>query len=190
MEYFSRVLHTRADDCHCCDTQYAPDILMRLTTKGRYAVTAMLDIALHCEQGPVSVQDIAGRQDISSSYLEQIVGRLKRLGLLTSHRGPGGGYQLGAAPEEISISAVVSAVGEGVDATRCGGRADCHEGHMCLTHNLWVDLSAEIDSFLQSISLASLVERQIQAQNRSDAKSSDAKSTVDGSMRIAATLLG
>lgn len=157
---------------------------MRLTTKGRYAVTAMLDIALHGEQGPVSVQDIASRQDISSSYLEQIVGRLKRLGLLTSHRGPGGGYKLGVQPQDISISAVVSAVGEGVDATRCGGRADCQEGHMCLTHNLWVDLSAEIDGFLQSISLASLVEQQIAAQKRHAPNQAEA----DG--RIAATLLG
>ncbi len=133
---------------------------MRLTTKGRYAVTAMLDIALHAEKGPVSVQDIAQRQSISSSYLEQIVGRLKRVGLLSSHRGPGGGYRLGCDPQDISISAVVAAVGEGVDATRCAGRADCQEGHMCLTHDLWVDLSAQIDTFLQNISLASLVERQ------------------------------
>ncbi len=133
---------------------------MRLTTKGRYAVTAMLDIALHGEHGPVSVQDIAHRQDISSSYLEQIVGRLKRVGLLSSHRGPGGGYQLGSDAAEISMSAIITAVGEGVDATRCGGRADCQEGHMCLTHELWADLSEQIDTFLQSISLASLVAQQ------------------------------
>jgi Rrf2 family transcriptional regulator, iron-sulfur cluster assembly transcription factor len=151
---------------------------MRLTTKGRYAVTAMLDIALHSEDGPVSVQEIAERQDISSSYLEQIVGRLKRVGLLSSHRGPGGGYCLGCDPKDISISAVVSAVGEGVDATRCAGRADCQEGHMCLTHDLWVDLSDQIDTFLQNISLASLVQRQ--ATGRAQA---------DTSSRIAATLL-
>ncbi len=133
---------------------------MRLTTKGRYAVTAMLDIALHKEQGPVSVQEIAARQDISSTYLEQIVGKLKRSGLLLSHRGPGGGYVLGSQATEVSISAIVQAVGEGVDATRCGGRADCQEGHMCLTHDLWADLSDQIDGFLQGITLASLVERQ------------------------------
>ncbi|MEQ9451926.1 MAG: Rrf2 family transcriptional regulator [Pseudomonadales bacterium] len=133
---------------------------MRLTTKGRYAVTAMLDIALHCEEKPVSVHDIATRQAISSAYLEQIIGRLKRTGLLRSLRGPGGGYQLGRAAGDISISAIVSAVGEGVDATRCGGKADCQEGHMCLTHDLWVDLSAQIDGFLQSISLAALVAEQ------------------------------
>lgn len=133
---------------------------MRLTTKGRYAVTAMLDIAIHGDHKPVSVHDIAVRQAISSAYLEQIVGRLKRAGLLVSHRGPGGGYDLGGQPEQISMSTIVSAVGEGVDATRCGGKADCQEGHMCLTHNLWVDLSAQIDDFLQSISLAMLVQNQ------------------------------
>ena len=133
---------------------------MRLTAKGRYAVTAMLDIALNQDQQPVSVHDIARRQSISSAYLEQIVGGLKRAGLLTSHRGPGGGYQLGRASYAISISAIVTAVGEGVDVTRCSGRADCHEGHMCMTHDLWVDLSDQIDGFLQGIDLASLVERQ------------------------------
>ncbi len=140
---------------------------MRLTAKGRYAVTAMLDIALNESDVPVSVHDIAQRQSISSTYLEQIVGRLKRAGLLCSHRGPGGGYQLGAAADTISVSAIVSAVGEGVDVTRCGGRADCHEGHVCMTHELWVDLSAQIDGFLQSISLGSLV-RKCQADGFAD----------------------
>ena len=133
---------------------------MKLTTKGRYAVTAMLDIALHCDRKPVSVQDISARQDISSAYLEQLVRRLKVDGLLRSQRGPGGGYVLGRDAQSISISQIVSAVGEGVDATRCGGKADCQEGHMCLTHNLWVDLSDQIDGFLQGISLASLARRQ------------------------------
>ena len=136
----------------------------------------MLDIALHCDAKPVSVQDISERQSISSAYLEQIIGRLKRAGLLSSHRGPGGGYKLGVAAERVSISAIVSAVGEGVDATRCGGKADCQEGHMCLTHDLWVDLSAQIDNFLQGISLATLVSDQ---QNRSQ----------DSHERIAAKLL-
>lgn len=133
---------------------------MRLTTKGRYAVTAMLDIALHAEAKPVSVQEIADRQGISSSYLEQIVGRLKRVGLLFSHRGPGGGYRLGRDAHDINVSAIVAAIGEGVDATRCAGKADCQEGHMCLTHELWEDLSAQIDSFLQQITLASLLDRE------------------------------
>ena len=142
---------------------------MRLTAKGRYAVTAMLDIAMHCAHAPVSVQDIAARQSISSTYLEQIVGRLKRAGLLCSHRGPGGGYELGQPANAISVSAIVSAVGEGVDATRCAGKADCHEGHMCLTHDLWVDLSAQIDDFLQSISLHSLV-AQVQGEYQEQKK--------------------
>jgi Rrf2 family iron-sulfur cluster assembly transcriptional regulator len=134
---------------------------MRLTTKGRYAVTAMLDIAMHADAGPVSVAEIAERQNISPSYLEQLVGRLKRMGLLASHRGPGGGYLLGREANDISISQVVTAVGEGVDATRCGGAADCQEGHMCLTHDLWVALSAEIDSFLDGITLGALMSRDL-----------------------------
>ena len=133
---------------------------MRLTTKGRYAVTAMLDIALHAQDSPVSVQDIASRQGISLSYLEQLAGRLKRAGLLASHRGPGGGYVLGEPAAQVSVSRIVTAVGEGVDATRCGGRADCQEGHMCLTHDLWADLSAQIDEFLQDINLDTLVNRE------------------------------
>jgi len=135
---------------------------MRLTTKGRYAVTAMLDIALHADTAPVSVLDISARQAISSAYLEQIVGKLKRFGLLRSLRGPGGGYVLGRRAQEITISAIVRSVGEGVDATRCHGKADCQEGHMCLTHDLWVDLSKQLDDFLQGITLASLMERQRQ----------------------------
>lgn len=134
---------------------------MRLTTKGRYAVTAMLDIALHEDATPVSVLEIAQRQNISAAYLEQIVGKLKRSGMLASTRGPGGGYVLGAPAPSITISAIVGGVGEGVDATRCGGKADCNEGHMCSTHNLWVDLSAQIDDFLQGITLASLMERHL-----------------------------
>lgn len=132
---------------------------MRLTTKGRYAVTAMLDIALHRQSGPVSVTDIAQRQGISPSYLEQLFGRLKRAGLLESLRGPGGGYRLGPAAESISISEIIAAVGEGVDATRCHGSADCQDGTICLTHDLWNDLSMEIDGFLKRVTLASLVQR-------------------------------
>ena len=122
-------------------------------------MTAMLDIALYQDTAPVSVLEIAGRQDISSAYLEQIVGKLKRAGLLQSLRGPGGGYVLGRDAEELTISEIVAGVGEGVDATACGGKADCHEGHMCITHNLWVDLSMQIDLFLQRITLAQLMAR-------------------------------
>lgn len=132
---------------------------MRLTTKGRYAVTAMLDIALHREAGPVSVVDISERQGISAAYLEQLIGKLKRAGLLASVRGPGGGYQLGRELAEISVSNIIAAVGEGVDATRCHGSADCQEGAICLTHDLWEELSHEIDGFLAGITLGTLVAR-------------------------------
>ncbi len=132
---------------------------MRLTTKGRYAVTAMLDIALHRQCGPVSVMDIADRQGISAAYLEQLIRKLKRFGMLRSVRGPGGGYQLRRDISEISVSEIIAAVGDGVDATRCHGTADCQHGERCLTHDLWFDLSQEIDNFLGDISLASLVER-------------------------------
>ena len=132
---------------------------MRLTTRGRYAVTAMLDIALHRGTGPVSVADIASRQGISSSYLEQLFGKLRRAGLLDSLRGPGGGYRLNRDAASINVSAIIAAVGEGVDATRCRGTADCQEGLTCLTHDLWADLSVEIDTFLKGITLATLVTR-------------------------------
>jgi Rrf2 family iron-sulfur cluster assembly transcriptional regulator len=132
---------------------------MRLTTKGRYAVTAMLDIALHPDAGAISVVDIAARQDISPSYLEQIFARLRSAGLLLSRRGPGGGYEIAHALSEISVSDIVVAVGDGVDATRCHGAADCQDGAQCLTHDLWSDLSGEIDQYLRRVSLQSLVER-------------------------------
>ena len=132
---------------------------MRLTTKGRYAVTAMLDVALHAGDGPISLADIADRQGISRPYLEQIFGRLKRAGLVESWRGPGGGYRLTTAPEDLSVADVVGAVGEGVDATRCGGTGDCQDGQICLTHELWADLSMQIHLFLSRITLADLLSR-------------------------------
>ena len=130
---------------------------MRLTTKGRYAVTAMLDIALHRQRGAISVVDIAERQGISPAYLEQLLSRLKKEGLLSSVRGPGGGYRLDRDLEEINVSHIITAVGDGVDATRCHGTSDCQDGQRCLTHDLWSDLSEEIDTFLTGISLADLV---------------------------------
>lgn len=132
---------------------------MRLTTKGRYAVTAMLDIALHRSRGPISVMDIAERQGISAAYLEQLLAKLKKGGLLASVRGPGGGYQLHRPLAEITVSSIITAVGDGVDATRCHGTGDCQDGDKCLTHELWSDLSEEIDGFLSGISLADLVGR-------------------------------
>ena len=109
---------------------------MRLTSKGRYAVTAMLDLALHVHEGPVTLAGISERQGISLSYLEQLFTRLRKHGLVTSTRGPGGGYSLSRAAQDIAVSDVVSAVDESVDATRCGGTGDCHDGRRCLTHEL------------------------------------------------------
>ncbi|MBH9336326.1 Fe-S cluster assembly transcriptional regulator IscR [Pseudomonas aeruginosa] len=133
---------------------------MRLTTKGRYAVTAMLDLALHAQQGPVSLADISERQGISLSYLEQLFAKLRRGNLVTSVRGPGGGYQLSRHMSGIHVAQVIDAVHESVAATRCQGQGDCHSGDTCLTHHLWCDLSLQIHEFLSGISLADLVSRQ------------------------------
>lgn len=132
---------------------------MKLTTKGRYAVTAMLDLALHDASGPVALADIAQRQGISLSYLEQLFARLRKRGLVRSVRGPGGGYQLGREAGDIAVSDVIWAVDEMVDATRCAGRENCQGEERCLTHDLWQDLSQQIREFLNGIDLAELVER-------------------------------
>ncbi|HEX7965438.1 MAG TPA: Rrf2 family transcriptional regulator [Gammaproteobacteria bacterium] len=131
---------------------------MKLTTKGRYAVTALLDLALHDGEGPVCLSEIAARQDISLPYLEQLFTRLRRSGLVASTRGPGGGYNLGKAPSEIPVADVIRAVDESFDATRCGGERDCHGGKSCLTHELWEDLSREIHRFLSGVTLAQLMQ--------------------------------
>jgi Rrf2 family transcriptional regulator, iron-sulfur cluster assembly transcription factor len=132
---------------------------MRLTTKGRYAVTAMLDLALNEARGPIRLAAISERQGISLSYLEQLFAHLRRQGLVRSVRGPGGGYRLKRTAENISVAEVVAAVNEDTDATRCGGKGDCQEGGTCLTHHLWMDLSDQIRAFLDGISLADLVQR-------------------------------
>ncbi|MAK45470.1 MULTISPECIES: Fe-S cluster assembly transcriptional regulator IscR [Spongiibacter] len=132
---------------------------MRLTTKGRYAVTAMLDLALYGDRGPISLADISSRQDISLSYLEQLFAKLRRRELVRSIRGPGGGYRLSRPGEEIFVAEIIDAVDERVDATGCSGQSDCQDGHTCLTHHLWSDLSEQIHHFLSDISLASLVQR-------------------------------
>ena len=132
---------------------------MKLTTKGRYAVTAMLDLALHYEQGAVTLSDIARRQGISLSYLEQLFARLRRNGLVDSVRGPGGGYNLAMPPSNISVAKIVIAINENIDATRCGGEKNCDGEERCLTHNLWEDLSHRIHEFLDGISLADLVSK-------------------------------
>lgn len=132
---------------------------VRLTTKGRYAVTAMLDLALNARQVPVSLADISERQGISLSYLEQLFAKLRRNELVSSVRGPGGGYQLAREAADIQIVQVIDAVDESVDATRCKGKGDCQGGETCLTHYLWCELSEQIHEFLSGISLADLVER-------------------------------
>jgi Rrf2 family iron-sulfur cluster assembly transcriptional regulator len=130
---------------------------MRLTTKGRYAVTAMLDLALHKQKGPVSLADISQRQAISLSYLEQLFSKLRKSSLVNSIRGPGGGYALKRDSSEIFIAEIVDAVNESVDTTKCRGEGDCQDGETCLSHYLWEDLSEQIHHFLEGISLADLV---------------------------------
>jgi Rrf2 family iron-sulfur cluster assembly transcriptional regulator len=130
---------------------------MRLTTKGRYAVTAMLDLALHKNQGPISLADISQRQAISLSYLEQLFAKLRKGSLVKSVRGPGGGYRLERNSDAIYIAEIIDAVNESVDSTKCKGNGDCQGGETCLTHYLWQDLSEQIHSFLEGISLADLV---------------------------------
>lgn len=132
---------------------------MRLTTKGRYAVTAMLDLAIHATESPVPLADISQRQGISLSYLEQLFARLRRQGLVKSARGPGGGYRLNREADDITIVEVLNAIDEKIDATRCGGKGDCQDGQACLTHDLWADLSKQIADFLGGISLGELMER-------------------------------
>jgi Rrf2 family iron-sulfur cluster assembly transcriptional regulator len=132
---------------------------MRLTTKGRYAVTAMLDLALSHDKGPIRLAAISDRQGISLSYLEQLFAQLRRSELVRSIRGPGGGYRLGRDASAISVAEVIAAVNEDTDATRCGGAGDCQEGETCLTHHLWMDLSDQIHAFLCDISLNDLVAR-------------------------------
>ncbi len=132
---------------------------MRLTTKGRYAVTAMLDLALHATKGPVSLSDISKRQEISLSYLEQLFAKLRQNELVSSVRGPGGGYRLSREAEAICVAEVIDAVNESIDATNCGGEGNCQQGEVCLTHHLWCDLSKQIHNFLSEINLAALVAR-------------------------------
>lgn len=133
---------------------------MRLTTKGRYAVTAMLDLALDYEQGPISLADISERQGISLSYLEQLFTKLRKSELVKSTRGPGGGYSLSRPATEIAVAQVITAVDEKVDSTRCGGLGNCQDDARCLTHDLWADLSDQIYQFLNGITLADLMSRQ------------------------------
>ena len=132
---------------------------MRLTTKGRYAVTAMLDLAIHHGNGPITLADIAQRQGISLSYLEQLFSRLRKRSLVSSVRGPGGGYSLARDADAINVAEVISAVDENVDTTRCHGAHNCQNNQRCLTHDLWHDLSTRIYDYLNGISLQELMNR-------------------------------
>ena len=131
---------------------------MKLTSKGRYAVTAMLDLAFHTETGPVTLSEISKRQDISLSYLEQLFTRLRKQQLVRSTRGPGGGYSLNKPADQLTVAEIVAAVDETVDTRRCSGASNCHDGRQCLAHELWDDLSQQIFGFLEDISLQNLME--------------------------------
>ena len=133
---------------------------MRLTTKGRFAVTAMVDLALQHGSGPVTLAEISERQRISLSYLEQLFGKLRRGALVDSVRGPGGGYCLARDTEKVSVADIIVAVDEPIDATQCGGKENCHDDHKCITHDLWANLNAHIFGYLRAVTLKQLVDNQ------------------------------
>ncbi len=133
---------------------------MKLTSKGRYAVTAMLDLALHTNEGPIALSEISSRQDLSLSYLEQLFTRLRKHELVYSTRGPGGGYTLCKSAHEIAVADVIEAVNETVDITQCGGKADCKDGDRCLTHDLWSELGNQIQTFLSGVTLGQLIDQE------------------------------
>ncbi len=133
---------------------------MRLTTKGRFAVTAMIDLALQHGSGPVTLAEISGRQKISLSYLEQLFGKLRRHHLVESVRGPGGGYCLARELGGVTVADIILAVDEPIDATQCGGKENCRDEQKCLTHDLWAALNERIFDYLGSVSLQQLVEAQ------------------------------
>jgi Rrf2 family transcriptional regulator, iron-sulfur cluster assembly transcription factor len=133
---------------------------MKLTTKGRFAVTAMLDLALHGADGPVTLAGISARQKISLSYLEQLFGKLRRRELVESVRGPGGGYHLARDAAKITVADIIRAVDEPIDSTQCGGRENCHDHQRCMTHELWEELNSTVSGFLSGIKLSDLVEKQ------------------------------
>jgi len=142
---------------------------MRLTTKGRFAVTAMIDLALHHGSGPVTLAEISGRQKISLSYLEQLFGKLRRHGLVESVRGPGGGYCLAKALAAVTVAEIILAVDEPIDATQCGGKENCHDDQKCLTHDLWAALNQRIFDYLGAVTLQQLVEDQRAKETAKDA---------------------
>ena len=138
---------------------------MRLTTKGRYAVTAMLDLVLHSQNTPVTLTEIATRQTISLSYLEQLFSRLRKADLVKGVRGPGGGYRIRQTPDLISIASIIEAVNEPIDSTKCGGEENCQHDSICLTHDLWAGLSDHIQDYLSQITLADLIAQRDERRN-------------------------
>jgi len=155
---------------------------MRLTTKGRFAVMAMLDIAIRGGRGPVTLATISERQQISLSYLEQLFGKLRRNNLVVSVRGPGGGYNLARPGSEISVADVVVAVDETIDATRCSGEHNCQDGKKCITHDLWMGLNEKIFDYLEGVSLQQLVDSH--RKNNTDVSSVIICNGTDKSLRI------
>jgi Rrf2 family iron-sulfur cluster assembly transcriptional regulator len=139
---------------------------MRLTTKGRFAVTAMIDLALRQHEGPVTLAGISDRQKISLSYLEQLFGKLRRHRLVASVRGPGGGYTLAKGMGEISVADIIVAVDEPLDATQCGGKENCQDEHRCMTHDLWTNLNKRMFEYLDSVMLAELVAQQQKPESK------------------------
>ena len=133
---------------------------MRLTTKGRFAVTAMVDLSMRQTRGPVTLAAISERQRISLSYLEQLFGKLRRAKLVNSVRGPGGGYCLAKATTAITVADIISAVDEPIDATQCGGKENCDDDRRCITHDLWATLNQKMNDYLTSVSLADVVSHQ------------------------------
>ena len=133
---------------------------MRLTTKGRFAVTAMVDLAMRQTRGPVTLAAISERQRISLSYLEQLFGKLRRHKLVTSVRGPGGGYNLARTPQSITVAEIISAVDEPLDATQCVGKENCHDDRRCMTHDLWATLNEKMHDYLSSVTLGDLLAHQ------------------------------
>ena len=153
---------------------------MRLTTKGRFAVTAMIDLAMRQHEGPVTLAGISERQRISLSYLEQLFGKLRRHRLVDSVRGPGGGYCLARPMPQISVADIVRAVDEALDATQCGGRENCKDEERCMTHELWTTLNFKMYEYLESVTLAELVARQLKKVDGNVALLRDARHSEPG----------
>ena len=138
---------------------------MKLTTKGRFAVTAMLDLAMQRSSDPVTLAEISQRQNISLSYLEQLFGKMRRRALVNSVRGPGGGYRLARDMARVSVADIIAAVDEPIDSTQCGGKENCHDDKKCITHDLWAKLNAHIFDYLDAVTLKQLVDDQKAKQN-------------------------